>query len=116
MPNDGCSDRVVIGALAGLNRLDQARTAARRLMEAFPTSTLTPQREINPRRNTAFGALPRGAAARGNSGMSATLLGHGQLLEDRAPEPAAEAATVSQPTPEVAAMPEPEIERLPAAS
>jgi putative ABC transport system ATP-binding protein len=41
-------------------------------------------------------------------------LGHGQLLEDRAPEAAGDQATVSQPPPEAAAMPE--MERLPAAS
>ena len=34
--------------LVELNRLDEAQAAARRLMEAFPTYTLTLQREINP--------------------------------------------------------------------
>ncbi|MER9332862.1 hypothetical protein NKJ06_02395 [Mesorhizobium sp. M0293] len=35
-------------ALVKLNRLDESRSAARRLMEAFPTYTLTLQRQINP--------------------------------------------------------------------
>jgi adenylate cyclase len=54
MPNYGSSHRVVIGALVGLNRLDEARAAARRLMEAFPTFTLTLQRQINPWRDKVF--------------------------------------------------------------
>ncbi len=54
MPNYGSSHRVVIGALVGLNRLDEARVAARCLMEAFPTFTLTLQRQINPWRDKAF--------------------------------------------------------------
>jgi adenylate cyclase len=54
MPNYGSSHRVVICALVGLGRLDEARTAARRLLEAFPTYTLTLQREINPWRDAAF--------------------------------------------------------------
>jgi adenylate cyclase len=54
MPNYGSSHRVVICALVGLNRLDEARTAARRLLDAFPTYTLTLQREINPWRDAAF--------------------------------------------------------------
>ena len=54
MPNYGSSYRVVIGALVGLGRLDEARAAARRLMEAFPTYTLTLQRQINPWRDEAF--------------------------------------------------------------
>ncbi len=37
MPNYGSSHRVVIGALVGLGRLEEAQEAARRLMEAFPT-------------------------------------------------------------------------------
>ena len=53
MPNYGSSHRVVIGALVGLGRLDEAR-AAERLMEAFPTYTLTLQRQINPWRDQAF--------------------------------------------------------------
>jgi adenylate cyclase len=56
MPNYGSSHRVVIGALVGLQRLDEARAAANRLMEAFPTYTLTLQREINPWRDQAFAA------------------------------------------------------------
>jgi adenylate cyclase len=54
MPNYGSSHRVVISALVGLNRLDEAREAARRLMEAFPTYTLTLQIQINPWRDEAF--------------------------------------------------------------
>jgi adenylate cyclase len=55
MPNYGSSHRVLIGALVGLGRLDEARAAAGRLMEAFPTYTLTLQRQINPWRDEAFG-------------------------------------------------------------
>jgi adenylate cyclase len=55
MPNYGSSHRVVIGALVGLQRLDEARAAARRLLEAFPTYNLTLQRQINPWRDEAFG-------------------------------------------------------------
>jgi adenylate cyclase len=54
MPNYGSSHRVVIGALVGLQRLEEARAAAHRLMEAFPTYNLTLQREINPWRDQAF--------------------------------------------------------------
>ena len=54
MPNYGSSHRVVIGALVGLQRLDEARAAARRLMEAFPTYTLSLQKHINPWRDEAF--------------------------------------------------------------
>ena len=54
MPNYGSSHRVVIGALVGLGRLDEAQAAARRLMEAFPTYTLTLQRQINPWRDKVF--------------------------------------------------------------
>jgi adenylate cyclase len=55
MPNYGSSHRVVIGALVGLGRLDEARAAARRLLEAFPTYNLALQRQINPWRDKAFG-------------------------------------------------------------
>jgi adenylate cyclase len=55
MPNYGSSHRVVIGAFVGLQRLDEARAAARRLLEAFPTYNLTLQRQINPWRDQAFG-------------------------------------------------------------
>jgi adenylate cyclase len=44
----------VIAALVGLGRLDEARTAAQRLMAAFPTYGLALQREINPWRDQAF--------------------------------------------------------------
>ncbi|MER8530295.1 MULTISPECIES: adenylate/guanylate cyclase domain-containing protein [unclassified Mesorhizobium] len=54
MPNYGSSHRVVIMALVKLNRLDEAQAAARRLMEAFPTYTLTLQRQINPWRDKVF--------------------------------------------------------------
>jgi adenylate cyclase len=54
MPNYGSSHRVVIGALVGLGRLDEAGAAARRLMEAFPTYTIGLQRQINPWRDQAF--------------------------------------------------------------
>ncbi len=54
MPNYGSSHRVVIGALVGLGRLDDAQAAARRLMEAFPSYTLTLQRQINPWRDQTF--------------------------------------------------------------
>ena len=54
MSNYGSSHRVVICALVGLGRLDEARTAARRLLDAFPTYTLTLQKEINPWRDQAF--------------------------------------------------------------
>ena len=54
MPNYGSSHRVVIGALVGLQRLDEARAAARRLIDAFPTYTLTLQKQINPWRDQAF--------------------------------------------------------------
>ncbi|WP_246749927.1 adenylate/guanylate cyclase domain-containing protein [Mesorhizobium caraganae] len=54
MPNYGTSHRVVIMALVKLNRLDEAQAAARRLMEAFPTFTLTLQRQINPWRDKVF--------------------------------------------------------------
>jgi adenylate cyclase len=54
MPGYGSSHRVVICALVGLGRVDEAQGAARRLLEAFPTYTVTLQREINPWRDTAF--------------------------------------------------------------
>jgi adenylate cyclase len=54
MPNYGSSHRVVIGALVGLGRLDEAQAAASRLMEAFPTYTLTLQKQINPWRDEIF--------------------------------------------------------------
>ncbi len=54
MPGYGSSHRVVICALVGLGRADEARGAAGRLLEAFPTYTVTLQREINPWRDTAF--------------------------------------------------------------
>ncbi len=54
MPNYGSSHRVVIGALVGLGRVDEARLAARRLMAAFPAYTLALQRQINPWRDEAF--------------------------------------------------------------
>ena len=56
MPNYGSSHRVVIAALVGLNRLAEARAAAGRLMEAFPTYTLGLQKQINPWRDEVFGA------------------------------------------------------------
>lgn len=55
MPNYGSSHRVVVAALVGLARVDEARVAARRLLEAFPTYTVTLQREINPWSDKAFG-------------------------------------------------------------
>jgi adenylate cyclase len=55
MPNYGSSYRVVIGALVGLGRTEEARAAVRRLIEAFPTYTLTLQKHINPWRDAAFG-------------------------------------------------------------
>ena len=54
MPNYGSSHRVVIGALVGLQRLDEARGAARRRLEVFPTYNMTLQRQINPWRDEAF--------------------------------------------------------------
>jgi adenylate cyclase len=54
MPNYGSSHRVVIGALVGLGRVEEARLAARRLMAAFPDYTLALQRQINPWRDEAF--------------------------------------------------------------
>jgi adenylate cyclase len=54
MPNYGSSHRVVIMALIELDRLEEARTAAQRLMEAFPTFSLTLQRQINPWRDKVF--------------------------------------------------------------
>jgi adenylate cyclase len=54
MPNYGSSHRVVISALVALKRFDAARAAARRLMESFPTYSLSLQRQINPWRDTAF--------------------------------------------------------------
>ncbi|MGO4526338.1 adenylate/guanylate cyclase domain-containing protein [Microvirga sp. 2MCAF35] len=54
MPGYGSSYRVVIGAFVGLGRLDDAKAAAERLMEAFPTYTLTLQRQINPWRDQTF--------------------------------------------------------------
>lgn len=54
MPNYGSSHRVVIGALVGLGRLDEARLAAKRLLEAFPTYTLALQRRINPWQDERF--------------------------------------------------------------
>ena len=54
MPNYGSSHRVVIGALVGLQRLDEARAAAKRLLDAFPTYNLALQRQINPWRDQAF--------------------------------------------------------------
>jgi adenylate cyclase len=54
MPNYGSSHRVVIGALVGLGRLEEARTAASRLLEIFPSYTLSLQKEINPWRDEAF--------------------------------------------------------------
>ena len=54
MPGYGSSHRVVICALVGLRRMDEARAAASRLLQAFPTYTLTLQKEINPWRDKAF--------------------------------------------------------------
>ena len=54
MPNYGSSHRVVIVALGGPHRPDEARAAASRLMDAFPTYTLTLQKEINPWRDEVF--------------------------------------------------------------
>ena len=54
MPGYGSSHRVVICALVGLKRLDEARVAASRLMEAFPTYTLSLQIQINPWRDQVF--------------------------------------------------------------
>ncbi|WP_274627370.1 adenylate/guanylate cyclase domain-containing protein [Arvimicrobium flavum] len=54
MPNYGSSHRVVIMALVRLDRLDEARAAARRLMDAFPTYSLGLQRQINPWRDQVF--------------------------------------------------------------
>jgi adenylate cyclase len=55
MPNYGSSYRVVIGALVGLGRLDEARGAARRQLESLPTKKINLQRQINPWRDQAFG-------------------------------------------------------------
>lgn len=52
--NYASAHRVVINALVGLGRLEEARAAAHRLMTAFPTYTLTLQRQINPWRDKAF--------------------------------------------------------------
>jgi adenylate cyclase len=54
MPGYGSSHRVVICALIGLGRLDEAKVAADRLMEAFPTYNLALQKRINPWRDKAF--------------------------------------------------------------
>jgi adenylate cyclase len=54
MSNYGSSHRVVIGALVGLGRLEEAAIAASRLMEAFPTFSLSLQKAINPWRDLAF--------------------------------------------------------------
>ena len=54
MHSYGSSHRVVIGALVGLGRFEEARKAAERLMEAFPTYNLTLQRQINPWRDAGF--------------------------------------------------------------
>ncbi len=54
MPNYGSSHRVLIAALVGLDRLDEAQAAAQRLIAAFPNYTLTLQRRINPWRDEAF--------------------------------------------------------------
>jgi adenylate cyclase len=56
MLNYGSSHRVVIHALVALGRLDEAKVAARRLLEAFPTYTVSLQRAINPWRDEAFAA------------------------------------------------------------
>ena len=56
MPNYGSSYRVVIGALVGMGRFEEARAAARRLMEAFPTYSVALQVKVNPWRDEAFGA------------------------------------------------------------
>lgn len=55
MPNYGTSHRVVITALVELDRLEEARAAAARMMDVFPTYTLTLQRQINPWRDKIFG-------------------------------------------------------------
>jgi adenylate cyclase len=55
MPNYGSSHRVVINALVHLGRLEEAKAAAARLMEAFPSYTLSLQRQINPWRDKVFG-------------------------------------------------------------
>ena len=54
MPGYGSSYRVVIGALVGLGRVDEAKVAAQRMMAVFPTYTVSLQREINPWRDHAF--------------------------------------------------------------
>jgi len=56
MPGYGSSYRVVIGALVGLGRVDEAKVAAQRMMAVFPTYTVSLQREINPWRDQAFAA------------------------------------------------------------
>jgi adenylate cyclase len=53
MPNCGCSHRVVIGALAGLNRLDEAQAAA--VDGDIPDYARAVQRQINPGRDKIFG-------------------------------------------------------------
>ncbi|WP_035484682.1 adenylate/guanylate cyclase domain-containing protein [Geminicoccus roseus] len=54
MPNYGSTYRVLIGALVGLGRMDEARAAAERLMQEFPTYSLGLQRQINPWRDPVF--------------------------------------------------------------
>jgi len=55
MPNYATSYRVVISALVGLGRIDEAREAATRLMRAFPRYNLGLQAQINPWRDVGFG-------------------------------------------------------------
>ena len=54
MPNYGSSHRVLICALVGLGRIEEARAAADRLMTEFPTYSLSLQRAINPWRDRSF--------------------------------------------------------------
>ena len=54
MPGYGSSYRVAIGALVGLDRMEEARAAAARMMALFPTFSVSLQRQINPWRDQAF--------------------------------------------------------------
>ena len=73
MPNYGSSHRVVICALVGLGRLDEARTAASRLLRGFSDlhAELAAGDQPLARRGVRR-ALRRGAPDRGDSGLKAS--------------------------------------------
>ena len=69
MPDYGSSHRVVIMALIHLGRVDKAKAAGNRLMEAFPTYTSPCSGGSTLGGISVRGAVSRGAAARRRAGL-----------------------------------------------